>query len=97
MPASKRSPIQAFELECNLKVVSVETQHTGEEKTTLCCTMKIIVCRVQVGKMIEFVKHKLFLKMHLGGGLAPSSQIEGSLLIPLASEAGWKNAIYLTN
>jgi len=88
VPASKRSPTQAFELECNLKVVSVETQHTGEEEATWSCTMKIVECRVQVGQMIEFIKLKLFLKMHLGGGLAPSSQIEGSLLIPLPSEDG---------
>jgi hypothetical protein len=31
------------------------------------------------------------LKMHLQGGIAPSSQTEGSLLIPLASKASWEN------
>jgi hypothetical protein len=41
-----------------------------------------IIHRVQVGQIFEFDKLILFLKMHLGGGLAPSSQTVGSLLVP---------------
>ncbi len=37
--------------------------------------------RVQVGLIFEIDKLILFLKMHLGCGLAPSSQTVGSLLI----------------
>jgi hypothetical protein len=33
----------------------------------------------------------LFMKMYLGGGLASSSQTVGSILIPPADFAGWKN------
>ncbi len=37
----------------------------------------------------SFVKHVLTLKTFLGGGLAPSSQTIGFLLIPQASKADW--------
>ncbi len=43
--------------------------------------------RLRVGQIFEFVKLILFLKMFLGGGLAPSSQTVGSLLIP----PGWQS------
>ncbi len=38
--------------------------------------------RVQVGQIFEFVEIILFLETNLGGGLAPSGQTVGSLLIP---------------
>ncbi len=38
--------------------------------------------RVQVGQIFEFVELILFLETNLEGGLAPSGQTVGSLLIP---------------
>jgi hypothetical protein len=39
-----------------------------------------------VGQIFEFVEVILFLKAFLGGGLTPSSQTVGSLLIPLVGK-----------
>jgi hypothetical protein len=39
----------------------------------------------------EFVKLILFLKMCLGGGLAPSSQTVGVLFVSRAGKASWEN------
>jgi len=47
--------------------------------------------RVRVGKIFQLVILVLFLKTYLGGGQAPFSPIVGSLLIPLAKEAGREN------
>jgi hypothetical protein len=47
--------------------------------------------RVRVGEFFELVILVLFLKTYLQGGLASSSPIVGSLLIPLANEAVWEN------
>jgi hypothetical protein len=41
--------------------------------------------------MFEFIKSILFLKTQLGGGLAPSSQTVGSLLIPPGWKTSWEN------
>jgi hypothetical protein len=41
----------------------------------------------ELGQIFEFVKLILLLKMHLGGGLTPFSQIVESLLIP----PGWQS------
>jgi hypothetical protein len=46
---------------------------------------------VQIGQIFEFVRLVLFLKKYLRGCLAPSSQTEGSLLIPLAGFADQAN------
>ncbi len=59
--------------------------------STWTCTIKyfiaIIVCRVCIGQIFEFVKVILFLKTYLESDLALSSQTKGSLLIPLADKA----------
>jgi hypothetical protein len=39
--------------------------------------------RVLVGQMFQFIRLILYLKMYIRGGLSPSSQTVGSLLIPV--------------
>jgi hypothetical protein len=47
--------------------------------------------RVRVCPIFKLSELILFLKMNLGGGLSPSSQTFGSLLIPLVGKAGQEN------
>ncbi len=49
-----------------------------------------------IGQMFVLVELTLLLKMYLLGGLAPSSQTVGSLLIPLASFADQKKDLILS-
>jgi hypothetical protein len=44
---------------------------------------QLLKCEVQLGQIFYFVKLILFLKTCIEGGLAPSIQTVGSLLIPL--------------
>ncbi len=55
------------------------------------CIRSKFYYRIQVGWIFEFVELLLFLKNYLGGVLAPSSQMVGYLLIPLANKASGVN------
>jgi hypothetical protein len=43
--------------------------------------------------IFDFVKLISFLKMHLGGNLAPSNLAAGAFLIPLTSKAGREDCL----